>query len=81
VQTSPSNIAIATGGLNKSSKIYLFNLLTQQQVHCLKTGHDNMIDVMVAIPHKNWVVSVGRDKCIFVWKFINHHLVKYLEIL
>lgn len=40
-----------------------------------------MIDVMVAVPCKNWVVSVGRDKCIFVWKFINHHLVKYLEIL
>lgn len=38
-----------------------------------------MIDIMISVPRRNWVVTAGRDKCIFVWKLVNHHLIKYAE--
>jgi hypothetical protein len=38
-----------------------------------------MIDVMVPVPARNWMLSIGRDKNIIVWKFYKDRLIKPLS--
>lgn len=44
----------------------------------LTNHHSVMIDVMVPVPARNWMLSIGRDKNIIVWKFYKDRLIKPL---
>lgn len=57
----------------------VYNVFSKELIHSVKTEHSDMINCMVAVPCLNLVVSVGRDRRLFVWKFINHNHVTYLE--
>jgi len=76
VQTSKKIVAVACGSMKKSAAIYIYDMLAGGQLlHKLTNHHSDMIDTMHYIWQYNWLISIGRDQNMIVWKLINHHLV------
>ena len=63
------------GSLKTVALIGIYDCLSGALVHLLKDHHSQMIDCLHFVSEKNWLVSIGRDYCIVVWKVINQHLV------
>lgn len=44
----------------------------------LSETHSDMIDVLYFIKEKNWLISIGRDYNLIIWKLMGAHLVEYV---
>lgn len=49
-----------------------------QLLHKLENHHSDMIDTMYYIRQNNWLISIGRDQNLIIWKLINCYLVKLM---
>jgi ferric iron reductase protein FhuF len=49
-----------------------------QLLHKLENHHSDMIDTMYYLRQNNWLISIGRDQNLIIWKLINHHIIQMI---